>query len=460
MSIAGILLLGGFVLFAALMVTRLLPALLALPLMAAWIAWCAGIPFLTWANEVLLGGALRLSSAIALVVFGAMFARVIQKTGISDAIIKKAAEMAGDRPIAIAFLMLAATAFVFTGMSGLGAVLMVGSIVLPIMTGTGISPLDSAVILLMGINLGLMANIASYGTFIGVFGSEAALYYYFPGIAISALAAIVYILRNVPRGSGEGSSLPELAMSILKGIAAIPVSLWHGLGMVFSRRQEGLVIRRKALSPAALIAPVLPLAFIGCANMVFGLGSPKNGAIDPVAAAILGFLVSALYASLMTRPGHTVNLLAGAFVEGIQDVAGVLFLFIGIGMMVTATAHPMATPVLNPVLASILPASLTGLLIIFAIFAPAALYRGPFNMFGMGAGIAAILVGFGTFPPEALCGMFLAVGFVQAVADPTNSHNTWIGGFTGVDTAVILRRILPYSWGMCILMLLCVAFTH
>jgi hypothetical protein len=205
---------------------------------------------------------------------------------------------------------------------------------------------------------------------------------------------------------------------------------------------------------------VLPLVFIGCAGMVFGLGSPRNGAIDPVAAAILGFLVSALYASLMTRPRQTINLLAGAFVEGIQDVAGVLFLFIGIGMLVTATAHPLAAPVLKPVLTSILPASLTGLLIIFAIFAPAALYRGPFNMFGMGAGIAAILVGFGTFPPEALCGMFLAVGFVQAVADPTNSHNTWIGGFTGVDTAEILRRILPYSWGMCILMLLCVAFTH
>ncbi len=460
MSVTGILLLGGFIVFAALMVARILPALLALPLMAAWIAWVAGLPFLTWANEVLLGGALRLSSAIALVVFGAMFARVIQKTGISAAIIKKAAEMAGDRPIAIAFLMLAATAFVFTGMSGLGAVLMVGSIVLPIMTSTGISPLDAAVILLMGINLGLMANIASYGTYIGIFGSEPALYYYFPGVAIAALAAIIYILRNIPRGTGEGGSLLNLLFSIVKGIATIPLSIVQSMGKLFGSRQNSLVRKKRELAPAALIAPVLPLIFIGCAGMVFGLGSPKNGAIDPVAAAILGFLLSALYAALTTRPGQTINLLAGAFVEGIQDVAGVLFLFIGIGMLVTATAHPLAAPVLNPVLTSILPESLTGLLIIFALFAPAALYRGPFNMYGMGAGIAAILVGFGTFPPEALCGMFLAVGFVQAVADPTNSHNTWIGGFTEVDTAVILRRILPYSWGMCILMLLCVAFTH
>ncbi|MBO6293359.1 MAG: transporter [Selenomonas sp.] len=460
MTFSGVLLLGGFVLFAALMVMRLLPALLALPLMAAWIAWVAGLPFLTWANEVLLGGAMRLSSAIALVVFGAMFARVIQKTGISNAIIKKAAELAGDRPIAIALLMLAATAFVFTGMSGLGAVLMVGSIALPIMTSAGIASLDAAVILLLGINLGLIANIASYGTYIGIFGSEAALYFYFPGIAIAAITAIAYILRHVPRGSGGEGSLLELASSVLRGLLSVPFSLLQVLGKMLSRKSEGLVRKRKELPAAALIAPVLPLIFIGLAGMVFGLGSPKNGAIDPVAAAILGFLLASVYASLVTRPAQTVNLLAGALVEGIQDVAGVLFLFMGIGMLVTATAHPLAAPVLNPILTAILPTSLTGLLLAFALFAPAALYRGPFNMFGMGAGIAAILVGAGTFPPEALCGMFLAVGFVQAVADPTNSHNTWIGGFTGVDTAVILQRILPYSWAMCLLMLLCVAFTH
>lgn len=460
MTFSGVLLLGGFVLFAALMVMRLLPALLALPLMAAWIAWVAGLPFLTWANEVLLGGAMRLSSAIALVVFGAMFARVIQKTGISNAIIKKAAELAGDRPIAIALLMLAATAFVFTGMSGLGAVLMVGSIALPIMTSAGIASLDAAVILLLGINLGLIANIASYGTYIGIFGSEAALYFYFPGIAIAAITAIAYILRHVPRGSGGEGSLLELASSVLRGLLSVPFSLLQVLGKMLSRKSEGLVRKRKELPAAALIAPVLPLIFIGLAGIVFGLGSPKNGAIDPVAAAILGFLLASVYASLVTRPAQTVNLLAGALVEGIQDVAGVLFLFMGIGMLVTATAHPLAAPVLNPILTAILPTSLTGLLLAFALFAPAALYRGPFNMFGMGAGIAAILVGAGTFPPEALCGMFLAVGFVQAVADPTNSHNTWIGGFTGVDTAVILRRILPYSWAMCLLMLLCVAFTH
>ena len=71
-----------------------------------------------------------------------------------------------------------------------------------------------------------------------------------------------------------------------------------------------------------------------------------------------------------------------------------------------------------------------------------------------------MLAGLHLVPPAALCGMFIAVGYLQALADPTNSHNTWIGAFAGVDTAVILKRILPYSWAMCVLLLLYVAFTQ
>ena len=95
MTLSGILLLGGFVLFAALMVMRVLPTLLALPIMAGWIAFIAGVPFFDWLSEIMVKGSFRLSAPIVLVVFGAMFARVIQKTGISDAIIKKAAELSG-----------------------------------------------------------------------------------------------------------------------------------------------------------------------------------------------------------------------------------------------------------------------------------------------------------------------------------------------------------------------------
>ena len=99
-------------------------------------------------------------------------------------------------------------------------------------------------------------------------------------------------------------------------------------------------------------------------------------------------------------------------------------------------------------------------LLFFAVLAPTALYRGPLNMFGMGAGIAALIVSLNLLPPMVVAGIFLGVQYIQAASDPTNSHNTWIGGFAKVDTAAILKKSLPYTWVMCILMLLYVVMTR
>ena len=452
MTLSGVCLLSGFIIFAALMALRLLPTLLALPLMAAWVAGVSGISFAGWLNDVLLSGSFRLAAPIVLVVFGAMFARVVQKTGISEAIVRNAAELAGDRPIAIAFLLTATTAFVFLGLSGLGGVIMVGSIALPVMTGAGISPIDAAALVLFGVVVAGAANVASYGTLIGLFGGDAALSYYLPNVAITIVVTVVYILRNIPRGSGDGS-LFALVREFFVGLLSVPGSLVRALGAMFSSGPSPLVKKKRSLPAAALIAPILPLIVIAVLRAGVGLGKAADGRIDPVAAAALGFIAASFYAAILTNPRRTVDILAGALVEGIQDVAGVLFLFMGIGMLVAATTHPAAADFLRETLSALLPSSLTGLFLFFALFAPAALYRGPLNLYGMGAGVAALLMGMGTFPAAALCGMFIAVGYIQTLADPTNSHNTWIGGFVGVDTAAILRRVLPYGWAMCLLML-------
>ena len=101
---SGILILGGFFVFAALMIMKVLPTILALPLMAAWIALVVQMPLVTYLNNILLAGSMKLGSAMAVVIFGAMFAKVIMKTGVSDTIIKKAAELAGDKPRSIAII--------------------------------------------------------------------------------------------------------------------------------------------------------------------------------------------------------------------------------------------------------------------------------------------------------------------------------------------------------------------
>ena len=457
MTLAGILLLGGFVLFAALMVARVLPTLLALPLMAGWIAFIAGVPFFDWLSDIMVKGAFRLSAPIVLVVFGSMFARVIQKTGISDTIIKKAAELSGDQPIAIATLMTAATAFIFLGMSGLGAVIMIGSIAIPIMTGAGIAAIDAVILILLGMITGSALNFAGAATGIGIFGAEAVLRYLVPGAIVSIIITCAYIFINIPRGNNGAVSAFALVKSFILTILSVPGSLVSVIGKLFSHKKSNLMKKKEALPGAALITPVLPLVVIGIINFTVGLGNAADGKVDPIAAAVLGFVLASFYAAVLVRPSQVINLLTGSVVDGIKDVAGVIFLFMGIGMLVTATTQKAAIDILNPLFIAVMPNTFYGVLLMFTVLAPAALYRGPFNMYGMGTGIAAILTSLHFLPATALYGMFSGVGYLQGIADPTNSHNTWLAGFAGVDVTMVMKRVLPYAWGACVLMMLFVA---
>lgn len=453
----GILILAGFFLFAALMVAKILPTLLALPLMAAWCALVVQMPLVMYLNDILLGGSMKLASAMSVVIFGAMFARVIMKTGISATIIKKSAELAGDKPLAIALVMTGATAFVFLGMSGLGAVIMVGSIALPIMISAGIEPVVACSLLLLGLQTGLMANAANYGTYMGIFGGTIVTTYYLPACGISLLVTLAFILANVKINSETEKKLQPLQAILWlgKGLSKLPVILFSSLIYYLrslTRTTESSLLKKKQDIPAlALLAPLLPLAIVYLFKFTLGFGPTSKGMVNPLAASIFGFLIACLFAILLTRPRQLVNILAGSLVEGIKDVAGVLFLFMGIGMLVAAVMNPAVAKVLNPLLTTLIPGNRWGAFIFFVLLAPAALYRGPLNMFGMGAGIAALLVTLQILPPAVVCGAFLGVQCIQGASDPTNSHNSWISGFTGVDTLTILKKTLPYTWAMCIL---------
>lgn len=435
MTVHGILILLIFFIFAGLMIAKKLPTILALPLMAWAMCLAAGMPFADFINAVVSGGSVKMASSIAVVVFGAVFARVIMKTGISSAIIKNAAELAGDRPRPIAAALTAAVAFIFLGMNGLGAVIMIGSIAIPIMTSAGIKPVTAASLLLLGMQTGLAANAANYGAFIGIFGGEVVASFFVPAFAISALVTAAFIVVNVR---------PERARSV-----------WA--------EPDAAVINGKSdkkVPAAALIAPVIPIVTVFLFKAMWGFGAADKGMLDAVGSSIFGFILASLYAIVMTHPGRTVNIFSGAIVEGIQDIAGVIFLFIGIGMLVSSVTSPSVAVLLNPVINGLVPSGKIGVLIFFAVLSPLALYRGPLNMFGMGAGVAALLMSLKILPAAALAGAFVAVQYVQAVSDPTNSQNVWTAEYSGEETTSILKATLPYTWLMCVAMLLLTIFTR
>ena len=119
----GFLIILIFVIIAALMMTKKIPTLLALPLMAVIICIIAGVPAvgvdaegveIGWLQTVLEAGTVRMGSAIMAVIFGAWLGQLMNKTGVTENIIKKSAELGGDRPLVVTLIMVVACAVLFT----------------------------------------------------------------------------------------------------------------------------------------------------------------------------------------------------------------------------------------------------------------------------------------------------------------------------------------------------------
>jgi H+/gluconate symporter-like permease len=98
-----------FALCAVLMYARVLPALLAVPLMALGIAALAGGGPGELAG-VIVQGSVRLAPVFVTVIFGALLSRVTLSTGIAETIVGYAAEFGGDRPAVLGLALVAAVA--------------------------------------------------------------------------------------------------------------------------------------------------------------------------------------------------------------------------------------------------------------------------------------------------------------------------------------------------------------
>lgn len=399
----------------ALMMTKKLPAILALPLIGILVAFIAGVPFMTPGEDgqticgfVIATGSARLAGTIVVTIFGAFFAKVIEKQGIAENIIHKAAELAGDKPLAMAFALTAATIIIFIGMSGAGPVIMVCTIAVPLLLAAGVTPVVSASLILLGLTVGLMINVSQYQMYIDTLGmtqDQVRSMSVVLGI-IGAIVTALYILVKVRRAPVRSSwAMPSAGKE------------------------------RKEVNPVALFMPLLPFVLVFFLKM------------DPMAGLIIAIIVTVL----ITTPTKIVSVLSACFIEGIKDVAAVIGLMIGIGILLNGVSASATKALIEPIIANIIPGSPIMYILFFAVLSPLALYRGPLNMAGMGSGLAAIMLSAGSMNPFAV-GMALRCNtFVQCASDPTNTQNVICADFAHVDVNDVLKDTLPFTMLMCLL---------
>lgn len=398
-----------FVIFAALMISRRMPAILAVPAMAIVIAAVVQTPLSQILNQVVAAGATRLAEAYMMVFAGAMLGRVVMQTGIAEGIIKRAAEFGGDKPMIVAVTLMAAISLLFTALYGLGAIIMVGGLALPIMMSIGVPRKLAGVLFLLAYGLGFIFNIATWGFYQKTLNldPQAIKGYAATLAAIDAAAIIVFLVIASRRMSTYGA----WAVAVEEEKTA--------------KRSAPLI---------AMLVPLLPLAL--------HIGLKWHVVPSFFAGAILGVL--------MTRPRELVKQLSSAAVKGLEDVAPAVILMIGIGMLLNATTLPAVQASLRPMIEAVNFRSPLVYVLFFGLLSPLSLYRGPLNPYGIGIGVYSLISVLGLMPPLALLAALMSVVQVQTACDPTNTHNVWIANYVGMRVEEITRQTLLFKVAVCL----------
>ncbi|MGO3780954.1 MAG: citrate transporter [Enterococcus viikkiensis] len=405
-QLVGILLV--FFILVGLMMTRKVPTILALPIMAIAISLIAGITVIskdpeqfTIVKDVLEAGSMRMSTAISGLIFGSLFGKVLSKVGVTETIIKKAAEMAGDKALPIALSFLAVCSVIFAASNGLGMVILVGTIIVPIMISAGLSPMVSGIILLLANGIGVNFSVSTLAVYIDVLGlklSEVTSYSWMVGlplIIVSVIMVVYYV--NFSGKRRKAWSMPT---------------------------KQG---RNGQVRSVALISPIIPVV------LVFAFQVPL------VAAIIVGIIVTLI----LSTPKNPIHVVSSAFVEGIQEVAGAAGLMIGIGMLLNAVMSVEVSTILQPAISMMIPKNQLMFVLIFGLLSPLAIYRGPLNVWGLGSGIISLLVAGGMNPIAAMVALRLDSN-VQSVCDPTNSHNVWVSDFIKTDVNEVMKKTIGW----------------
>lgn len=394
-------------------------------------------------NDIIASGAVKLHTAYTVAIFGGMLAILVKEKKIAETFIKYAAELGGDNPILVAMLMMLVCFMLFTTLGGLGAIIMVGTIILPIMMSLGIHPLVAGGVLLIGLSAGGTFNPANWALY------EESLMVDRQKIQMAAVVMIVLYLSM-------GAVFVTLSMKKKR------------------RRRYFAQVQSKAsdtkVRPIALLSPIVPIilvfqlsTFVQLAgwlkgkadwldNMIAGAGriayfwDTYVGAWDFIPAFIAGILFCLI--TTWDWKGRNIRVLTKAMIEGAESVMPAVILMLGIGMLLNAVWHPSVSRYLEPMIKPMIPESRFFYILVFGLAAPLALYRGPLNLWGLGLGVALLVYRQSALSAAAVMGIFLTTGAMQGVCDPTNTHNVWIATYISEDVIQLSKKLLVYVWVM------------
>ncbi|WP_222313830.1 TRAP transporter large permease subunit [Streptomyces cavourensis] len=409
-----------------LMLTRKLPTAFALVLLAVAIALVAGAP-LTGENSVLdtvlQQGAPMLAATMLAVLIGSWLGKLMEETGIAGTLVRKIVEFGGDSPTVVALGVLAVSALIGTVTGSAPAAMMAGIIGIPAMIAVGVPKTTAAGTILMGIAAGLPFELPVWQFFstaleLPIDTVKSFMMRLFP---FAAFFAVLFVLVETRRKGVEHAW--SLASAAERSGDDSPKSP--------GERRRSRALRMGDAPWYALLAPAVPLV------LALGFELPI---IPSMLAGVLWALVTT------TRPGMLNKRLLRTLYGGFEVAAPPIALFVAIGVLLAAVKLPGAVEALDPLVKAVAPGNPVVFVIVFTLLVPLCLYRGPLNVYGLGAGIAGVLIAAGIYPAVAVLGLTASYNQVFGVSDPTSTQTVWAAQYSGVSPQQVMLRTLPYVW--------------
>ncbi len=486
--VLGVLLIGAIIGMGLVLLYLRPPTALVLPISAIVIALIAVTPRMIggyWQDAtadllstVIAQGLTRLSLPIVAVILGAVIAEQVKDAQVMERIVTYGAEFAGDSPFFLTVILLLITAFLFTNLGGLGAVIMVATAVVPLLLAMGLDKLTAGGVFLLGLSLGGALNPVNWQFYISILGleTETIIPFALALFAIFLLVAIVFIFFRIYSSIGLRRqevftvvglilvlgifvlllfAIPELIRVVEVAIfGLLALSLAISVVLVIARfLLKGLF--PEPVNPLSVFALLFPLVLILTVNLGSSLGYLTELKMDIISALFLGVLYAHLSTVNLTTANsrksagkvcakelHTqneANRIMRAVFEGFKMAIPAIVLLFGIGMLLKAVTLPEVVSAVQPITMAIVPTSGLAYVLGFALLSPLALYRGPLNLYGMGSGIMGVILATGALPPPLIMSAFFSVGMMQGVCDPTNTHNAWLAGLLGVRIIDLTR---------------------
>ncbi|MGW2331106.1 transporter [Streptomyces sp. NPDC001700] len=410
----------------AAILTKKLPTAFALVLLGVVIAFVSGAPVTgkdSVFDTVLQEGAPALAATMIAILLGSWLGKLLDETGIAGTLVRKIVEFGGDRPTVVALGVLLVSTLVGTVTGSAPAAMLAGIIGIPAMIAVGIPKVTAAGTILMGIAAGMPFELPVWQFFSSALDLPVSevrdfMVKLFP---FALFAAVMFVLvesrrRGVEHTWAFRTEAPRTNAPRTKT----------------PRTKAGK--RRARLGDApwyALLTPVVPL--------VLALGFEL--------AIIPSLLAGVLYALVTTtRPREMNRRLLRTLYGGFEVAAAPITLFVAIGILLAAVKLPGAVDALEPLVTAVSPQNPVLFVVVFTALVPLCLYRGPLNVYGLGAGIAGVLIAAGIYPAAAVLGITASYNQVFGVADPTSTQTVWSAQYAGVGPQQVMTRTLPYVW--------------